>query len=125
MAGALGENAGEYFVGTNERANVDRVAMRWGLARIVPSVQIHPRIVVDFGATVVFDADKRRSARWNASNTRLQFARSSAGEFPPQYKSSASFTTIPSLCDRQVFLTIVLREPFRTRAFPSHIWRIP
>ena len=37
-----------------------RVAMRCGLACKVQEFQIHPRMVVDVGLTMVLDADKRK-----------------------------------------------------------------
>ena len=73
-----------------------RAAMRCGLALKVPQFQIQPSIVVDCGLMMVFDAERRRSHLWRACKTFVQFCRSSSGELPPQYRSSAILATMPS-----------------------------
>ena len=73
-----------------------RVAMRCGLALHVPEFQTQPSIVVDWGLMIVLGAERRRSHLCRACSTFFQFERSSPGELPPQYRSSAILVTIPS-----------------------------
>ena len=73
-----------------------RAAMRCGLALKVPQFQIQPSVVVDCGLMLVFDAERQRSHLWRACKTFALFCRSSSGESPPQYRSSAILATLSS-----------------------------
>ena len=77
-----------------------RVAMWCGLALKLPEFDIQISIVVDWGLTIVLDAERRRSYLRRACKTlRLflfKFSSSSSGEFLPQYRSFAILATMPS-----------------------------
>ena len=73
-----------------------RAAMRCGLALKVPQFQVQPSIVVDCGLMMVFDAERQKSQLWRACKTFAQFCRSSSGDLPPHYRSSAILETLPS-----------------------------
>ena len=102
------KDSGQYLVSLNERLLTNHCfwsdawgegcdsAIRWGQACSVSEVQIHPKIMVDFGLTNVLDANKRRSQLVKKNRTRFQFCRSSAGVLPPQYRSPAILATMPS-----------------------------
>ena len=70
--------------------------MRCGLALEVPEFQTQPSIVVDWGLVIVLCGKRRRSRLCRACSTFFQFERSSPGELPLQYRSSAILVTIPS-----------------------------
>ena len=73
-----------------------RVAMWCGLALKLPEFDIQISIVVDWGLTIVLDAERRRSYLRRACKTFLKFSRSSSGEFLPQYRSFAILATMSS-----------------------------
>ena len=75
----------------------DMVAIQQELAFRVPYCHIQPSMVVVHGAIVVLCAKRWRSDLCRALRTYRQLCRSSAGDSPTQNKSSASFTTIPSV----------------------------
>ena len=81
------------FCGGGHKDNTDT---RCGLAVSVPSDQVQPRIVVDFGLITVFEAERRKLFLWRAPKTLIQFSSSSSGVLPPQYKSSASLAITPA-----------------------------
>ena len=73
-----------------------RAAMPCGLALKVPEFQTQPSIMVDWGLMIILGAERRRSHLCRACSTFFQFERSSPGELPPQYRSSAILIMIPS-----------------------------
>ena len=75
---------------------VEREAIRCGLALMVPDSQIHPKMVVFRGAMIVLDCDRYSPLCCRACRTLVKFLTSSSGRLPPQYRSSASLVTMPS-----------------------------
>ena len=73
-----------------------RVLRRCGLAEREPAFQIQPRIVVVLRLMMVLWADKRKLHLCMACRTLFQLWKSSWGELPPQYRSSAILATDPS-----------------------------
>ena len=67
-----------------------------GLVESLPWVQIQPRMVVERGQIIVFEAERRRPHVSRDFITLDQFARSSSGLLPPQYRSSANLAKYPA-----------------------------
>ena len=97
-----------------------RVAMRCGLALNVPEFQTQPSIVVDW-ELIVLGVERRRSHLCRACSTFFQFERSSPGELPPQYRSSAILVTIPSFNRSPSTLLMSSSRAVSKPGMPAHI----